>query len=75
MSELTTIKVPATLRDRVKAASCRGETQGDTIARALAALERERFWAQVATQVPDEEYLAEAATWERASLEDLEPRR
>lgn len=68
---MTTIKVPTELRDRVKAAASSGESQADTIARALDRLERAQFLEAMARQVPDAEYLAEAAQWERASLADL----
>lgn len=68
MTQMTTMKVPVEVRDRLKRATPRGSTQGETIARALDALERAEFWDAVRTQVPDDDYRAEMADWMDADL-------
>ena len=75
----TTIKVPAALRDRLNA---RAREEGGTVAQVIEGLlaesERVRLFdairARRDSQSPEEraQLAAEHATWERASLEDLE---
>lgn len=75
MTEMTTMKVPVHVRDRVRRATPAGHTQAETIAAAMDALEREQFWSAIAAQVPDEEYLAEAERWLGADLTAALPRK
>lgn len=75
MTDMTTMKVPVLVRDRLRKATAPGHTQGETIAAALDALEREQFWEAIASQVPDQEYLQESAAWLDADLTSALPRR
>lgn len=68
MTQMTTMKVPVEVRDRLKKCTAKGSTQGETIARALDALERAEFWSAVRAQVPDAGYWDEIADWQSADL-------
>lgn len=68
--EQTSLRVPTTLRDRIKAgAEQHGETQADYIARALRELEHRELIAAIAGEAPyDDEELAELYEWDQADL-------
>lgn len=67
MHSMTTIKVSVPVRDRIRQCAA-GRTHSETIAAALDALEREQFWEAISHQVPDQEYLDQAAAWDNADL-------
>jgi len=70
MTESTTlIRVPATVRDRVRAvAQERHETFGGVIALGLDLIEKERFWEEVSDLTPDDGYRREFAAWDGSEL-------
>jgi len=71
---MTTVKVPAELRDRIKAhAADHDESQSDYIERAVRELEYREWLTRVEAFVPDETYLAEARAWDEADLSDPLP--
>jgi urease gamma subunit len=67
--EQTMIRIGRKVRDHAKALSRAGDTYSDVIEEALQLLERERFWEQVGSIVPDAEYQAEFNSWDGADLD------
>lgn len=68
MTNLTTIKLSKETRDRLKAVALPGETQFDTLTRALDALERHEFKLAAAKIELTEDYLDETREWMNAVL-------
>jgi len=70
-ADTTLIRVPSTVRDRVRrVAEERQETFGQVIDHGLDLIEKERFWNQVAEIQPDKEYLEEFAVWDKDDYEN-----
>jgi hypothetical protein len=68
-SSTTLIRVPVAVHGRIRAvADSRDETYGQVISHGLDLIEQEKFWAEVATLVPDANYVEEFADWDSAEL-------
>ena len=69
MTVMTTIKVPATLRDIVRSeAATQGVSQAEYLAQAVAAARQADFLAKAANQKPDQAYLDEFHEWDGVDL-------
>lgn len=66
----TTIRIPVSLRERIKAAAARrGMKQADLVELALTELDQAEFLRSVAAVQWDEEAAAEARDWDEAGLD------
>ena len=74
MTLLTTVKVPVSLRDRVRRnARNHGMTLGDYLDKAVSELEQAEFIRAVQAQKPDDAYVAETMVLDALSAPITEP--
>lgn len=73
MTDVSTIKVPRAVRDRVRdAARAAHLTQGQLIEQMLDQRRKAEFWAALEAETPDQEYLDELAEADAAFADDAE---
>lgn len=69
MTDVTTIKVPKGLRDRIRVeATARHLSQAEFISSAIDEMKQAEFLRAVANQEPDSDYLAEFREWDDAKI-------
>ena len=72
MPDVTTMKLPTTLRDRIKHnAKQRGQTMSEYVDSALRELEQAEFIRAAQAQRPDKQYLQQFAEWDSGAGPEL----